>query len=131
MTECGELGLPPLTAPQNILKEFETGRSKSTLGRPNHYDPGSAAHNMSRAQKRSRFVEDTGRKLKKRRKVQNSPSAATTVDSYDDLQWREVAVPDRLEDAEGFLGLGIEEIEDVEVIRDPKSSRVQFRVKSS
>ena len=90
-----------------------------------------AAHNMSRAQKRARFVEDTGRKLKKRRKVQNSPSATTTVVSPDNLQWREVAVPDRLEDAEGFLGLGIEEIEDVEVIRDPKSSRVQFRVKSS
>ena len=88
-----------------------------------------AAHNMSRTQKRSRFVEDTGRKLKKRRKVQNSPSATTTVVSHDNLQWREVAVPDRLEDAEGFLGLGIEEIEDVEVIRDPKSSRVQFRVK--
>jgi ATP-dependent RNA helicase DDX24/MAK5 len=90
-----------------------------------------AAHDMSHAQKRPRFVEDTGRKPKKRRKAQNSPSAATTVVSLDNLQWREVAVPDRLEDAEGFLGLGIEEIEDVEVIRDPKSSRVQFRVKSS
>jgi ATP-dependent RNA helicase DDX24/MAK5 len=84
---------------------------------------------MSRAQKRSRFVEDTGGKLKKRRKVQNSAPAATTIISHENLQWREVAVPDRLEDAEGFLGLGIEEIEDVEVIRDPKSSRVQFRVK--
>jgi ATP-dependent RNA helicase DDX24/MAK5 len=106
-------------------------RSKSTLGRPITVILAAAAHNMSRAQKRSRFVEDTGRKLKKRRKVQNSPSAATTVVSHDNLQWREVAVPDRLEDAEGFLGLGIEEIEDVEVIKDPKSSRVQFRVKSS
>jgi ATP-dependent RNA helicase DDX24/MAK5 len=86
---------------------------------------------MSRAQKRSRFVEDAGGKLKKRRKVQNSAPAATTIFSLENLQWREVAVPDRLEDAEGFLGLGIEEIEDVEVIRDPKSSRVQFRVKSS
>jgi ATP-dependent RNA helicase DDX24/MAK5 len=95
----------------------------------NHCDPGSAAHNMSRAQKRSRFVEDTGGKPKKRRKVQNSAPAATTIISHENLQWREVAVPDRLEDAEGFLGLGIEEIEDVEVIRDPKSSRVQFRVK--
>jgi len=106
-------------------------RSKSTLGRPITVILAAAAHNMSRSQKRSRFVEDTGRKLKKRRKVQNSPSAATTVVSHDNLQWREVAVPDRLEDAEGFLGLGIEEIEDVEVIKDPKSSRVQFRVKSS
>lgn len=84
---------------------------------------------MSRAQKRSRFVEDTGGKLKKRRKAQNSTPAATTIVSHENLQWREVPVPDRLEDAEGFLGLGIEEIEDVEVIRDPKSSRVQFRVK--
>jgi hypothetical protein len=119
----GELGLPTLTAPQKYSVDID-------IRAANHCDPGSPAHNMSRAQKRSRFVEDTGRKLKKRRKVQNSPLTATIV-SHDNLQWREVAVPDRLEDAEGFLGLGIEEIEDVEVIRDPKSSRVQFRVKSS
>jgi hypothetical protein len=122
-------GSPSLSAPQkNIPKEFEREKSKSTLWWPNHCDPSSAAHNMSRAQKRSRFVEDTGGKLKKKRKVQNSAPAATII-WHENLQWREVAVPDRLEDAEGFLGLGIEEIEDVEVIRDPKSSRVQFRVK--
>ena len=124
--------MPPLTAPVRPTKYSERirdGKVEVDTGAANHCDPGSATHNMSRVQKRSRFVEDTGRKLKKRRKVQNSPS--TTVVSHDNLQWREVAVPDRLEDAEGFLGLGIEEIEDVEVIRDPKSSRVQFRVKSS
>ena len=46
----------------------------------------------------------------------------------EDLQWREVAIPDRLEDAEGFLGLGIEEIEDVEVVKDQDSRGAKFRV---
>lgn len=43
----------------------------------------------------------------------------------DDLRWTEVALPDRLEDAEGFFGL--EEIEDVEVIKDANGKNVLFR----
>ena len=42
----------------------------------------------------------------------------------DSLKWKQVALPDRLEDAEGFYGL--EEIEDVEVIRDERN-HVMFR----
>ena len=46
---------------------------------------------------------------------------AVTVDN---LAWKEVELPDQLEDAEGFLGL--EEIDDVEVFRD--NGVIQFRV---
>jgi len=41
------------------------------------------------------------------------------------LTWQQVALPDRLEDAEGFYGL--EEIEDVEVVRDEANHHVLFR----
>lgn len=44
----------------------------------------------------------------------------------DQLQWNEVALPDRLDDAEGFFGL--EEIEGVEIIRDGDGGNVQYRV---
>ena len=44
----------------------------------------------------------------------------------DELQWKEVALPDHLEDAEGFFGL--EELDDVEVVRNEGDHRVQFRV---
>ena len=43
----------------------------------------------------------------------------------DQLRWTEVALPDRLEDAEGFFGL--EEIDDVEVIKDASGKNVLFR----
>ncbi|MCJ1309794.1 ATP-dependent RNA helicase [Agyrium rufum] len=59
-------------------------------------------------------------KSRKRRHVQAQKAA-----DLDQLRWREVALPDRFDDAEGFFGL--EEVEDVQVIRDPKSGIVQFR----
>lgn len=48
------------------------------------------------------------------------------VVSESDLPWREVALPDRLEDAEGFFGL--EEIEDVDIVREEGKPGIQFRV---
>lgn len=42
------------------------------------------------------------------------------------LPWNEVALPDRLDDAEGFFGL--EEISDVEIVRDDTLGRVEYRV---
>ena len=44
----------------------------------------------------------------------------------DALRWRQVSLPDRMEDAEGLYGL--EEIEDVEVVRDEQNG-VMFRSK--
>ena len=46
--------------------------------------------------------------------------------SLDALPWNEVALPDRLDDAEGFFGL--EEVSDVEVVRDPNLGKVEYRV---
>jgi ATP-dependent RNA helicase DDX24/MAK5 len=42
----------------------------------------------------------------------------------DDLQWKEVQMPDRLDDFEGFFGL--EEIEDVDVVRDAATGEISF-----
>ena len=67
---------------------------------------------------------------KKRQRVESGSAgvehAGTQITSLDDLAWKEVALPDRLEDAEGFFGL--EEIEDVEVIRDEQSGKAEYRV---
>lgn len=44
--------------------------------------------------------------------------------AIDDLAWKSVTLPDQLEDAEGFYGL--EEIEDVAVVRD--GGELEYRV---
>ena len=44
----------------------------------------------------------------------------------DQLLWKKVSLPDRFEDAEGFFGL--EEIDDVDVVRDTANRKVQYRV---
>ncbi|KIW49426.1 hypothetical protein PV05_11106 [Exophiala xenobiotica] len=46
----------------------------------------------------------------------------------DALRWKTVSLPGRLEDAEGFFGL--EEIDDVDVVRDEVNNHVMFRPKS-
>ena len=78
--------------------------------------------------KRSR--EEKPQKSKKRQRVElangNAQPAGGKITSLDDLAWKEVVLPDRLEDAEGFFGL--EEIEDVDVVRDAESGRVEYRV---
>jgi hypothetical protein len=43
----------------------------------------------------------------------------------DDLEWKEVAMPDRLDDVEGFFGL--EEIEGVDVVAD-EAGKLEFQV---
>lgn len=56
----------------------------------------------------------------------SSQSRETRAVPIDKLQWKEVALPERMEDAEGFFGL--EEIEDVDVVRDADKGTVQYRV---
>ncbi|KAF2105739.1 P-loop containing nucleoside triphosphate hydrolase protein [Lophiotrema nucula] len=75
-------------------------------------------------------------KSRKRQKVENPTPRATPGTlkpntnakrrkvRLDDLQWQEVAMPDRLDDFEGFFGL--EEIDDVEVVKDEKTGSVSF-----
>lgn len=67
-------------------------------------------------------------KSKKRRRINRKSGTESILApvALDSLSWKEVALPDRLEDAEGFFGL--EEIEDVDVVRDTQSGKVEFRV---
>lgn len=50
------------------------------------------------------------------------------VVGLDDLNWKEVALPDRMEDAGGFFGL--EEIDGVDVVRPQGNGEVQFKVRN-
>lgn len=52
--------------------------------------------------------------------------AKKTVISLDTLSWTQVPIPDRFEDAEGFFGL--EEIEDVEVVKNERLGKLEYRV---
>lgn len=82
-------------------------------------------------QKRARDSKGQAPELKKRKKA--AKSGATTGAAWDgvvgieDLNWKEVSLPDRLEDATGFLGL--EEIDGVDVVRASEGGDVQFKVR--
>ena len=75
----------------------------------------------SPSKKRSRPISDksTGsnqpKRIKKANGVRPKPKFGKNV-QLDDLVWKEVSMPDRLDDVEGFFGL--EEVDDVEVIRE-------------
>lgn len=82
-------------------------------------------------QKRGRDPKAQGLESKKRKKAAKSgpvsdDSSWDGVVGIDDLNWTEVALPDRLEDATGFLGL--EEIDGVDIVRSSGGGEVQFKV---
>ena len=54
----------------------------------------------------------------------NTKRPSNSVTNIDELQWKEVSLPDHLEDYEGFFGL--EEIDHVEVVKDESSGRVFY-----
>lgn len=58
--------------------------------------------------------------------VSAQSGAKKTISSLDTLPWTQVPIPDRFEDAEGFFGL--EEIEDVEIVRNEKLGKLEYRV---
>lgn len=62
---------------------------------------------------------------KKRVRVDKGNGGAKTV-ALDTLPWNEVAFPEHFDDAEGFFGL--EEISDVDVVRDTKLGKVEYTV---
>jgi len=76
---------------------------------------------MAPSKKRSRPVSDksTGNSRSKRIKksigVKSKPKSGKNV-QLDDLAWKEVSMPDRLDDVEGFFGL--EEVGGVEVVQE-------------
>ena len=71
-------------------------------------------------------------KSRKRRKLgsQNEgikPTSSAQTLSLDSLPWQEVAFPESgFEDAEGFFGL--EETSNVDVVKDPKLGKVEYKV---
>ncbi|KAJ5825556.1 ATP-dependent RNA helicase mak5 [Penicillium riverlandense] len=82
-------------------------------------------------QKRGGDSKTQALQSKKRRKA---AKASTEDDSWDglveidDLNWKEVALPDRLEDAHGFFGL--EEIDGVDIVRPEGSGEIRFKAKA-
>lgn len=74
------------------------------------------AHDPVGSKKRKRGEEPP---LPKQRKGQK-------VVGINALPWNVVSLPEGLDDAEGFYGL--EEISDVEIARDERTGRVEYRV---
>jgi ATP-dependent RNA helicase DDX24/MAK5 len=76
--------------------------------------------------KRQRPVPTSSQRSKKRQKIMRTTQSATTgpknVIALDAMPWNEVEMPEMFEDAEGFFGL--EEVDDIEVIRD--GNKIQF-----
>ncbi|KAI4167505.1 MAG: hypothetical protein LQ348_007648 [Seirophora lacunosa] len=87
---------------------------------------------MENTRRNRRQVDDIY-KPRKKQKIgdgasikQDTNAESVTLEA---LPWSQVNLPDRLDDAEGFFGL--EEISDVEVVRDEKLGRVEYRLPSS
>lgn len=73
---------------------------------------------------------------RKRQRIESSasnsskdPHSGLRPISVDELAWKEVTLPDRFEDAEGFFGL--EEIENVQVVTDIGRRKIQYMVGES
>jgi ATP-dependent RNA helicase DDX24/MAK5 len=78
--------------------------------------------------KRPHNAPKAAHKAHKRQKVEKKPRPEIPVPKrkirLDDLGWTQVSMPDRLEDFEGFYGL--EEIEDVSVVKDAVTGNISF-----
>ncbi|CAI7621932.1 unnamed protein product [Penicillium pancosmium] len=83
-------------------------------------------------EKRGRDTKGQAQESKKRKKGGKADTPSDDgwdgLAGIDDLNWKEVTLPDRMEDAEGFFGL--EEIDGVDVIKIEGSAGVQFKAKS-
>ncbi|KAL5000110.1 ATP-dependent RNA helicase mak5 [Aspergillus recurvatus] len=82
-------------------------------------------------QKRQRDQKGPVSHFKKRKRI-GKPSNAAEKDpepeivvGVDDLDWKEVALPDRLDNFEGFFGL--EEIEGVDIVRPRGNGQLRFK----
>ncbi|KAK2777562.1 ATP-dependent RNA helicase [Emmonsiellopsis sp. PD_33] len=81
------------------------------------------------AKKREREARDPSLKSKKRQRVEVADGGIEQAIGVEDLDWKEVALPDRLDDAEGFFGL--EEIEGVDIVRPTGKGEVKFKASGS
>ncbi|KAF3036378.1 ATP-dependent RNA helicase [Didymella keratinophila] len=79
--------------------------------------------------KRAHNPPKAAHKAHKRQKLEKAPKPAAKKQKrrvqLNDLGWKTVGMPDRLEDTEGFYGL--EEIDDVEVIKDTMTGNITFQ----
>ena len=85
---------------------------------------------MSKSAKRK--AHSDSQQPRKRQKESRSTDAQPYTGPIirgDALKWKTVALPKRMEDAEGFYGL--EEIDDVDVVRDENNNHIMFRPKSA
>ena len=78
-----------------------------------------------------RYGEGSVRSSRKRQRVGYAPIALgkksqSTFVALDSLPWKQAPLNSQLEDAEGFFGL--EEIDDIEVVKNSQSGKVEFRV---
>jgi ATP-dependent RNA helicase DDX24/MAK5 len=82
--------------------------------------------------KRGREGRGPADKSKKKPKVQAQSGAANPdpapprIFGVDDLNWKSVPLPDRLDDLGGFFGL--EEIDGVDVVRQKTAGDIKFKV---
>jgi ATP-dependent RNA helicase DDX24/MAK5 len=84
--------------------------------------------------KRTRTGQKADSNGHKRQRLEKAFRPSTSVPSrrkinLDALQWNEVSMPDRLEDFEGFYGL--EEIDDVHVIKEAATGNLTFETSKS
>lgn len=92
---------------------------------------------MAPLSKKRRLETDKGAsKSRKRHKIKQAQTGTATVTisaktsrrpvALEDLDWKEVPLPDQLDDAEGFFGL--EEVDGVDVVHNPQSGQVEYIV---
>lgn len=85
--------------------------------------------------KRGREGRGPADKSKKKPKVQtqsgaeNSDPAPPQVFGVDDLNWKSVELPDRMDDLGGFFGL--EEIDGVDIVRQANPGDIKFKVNTA
>ena len=122
-----------------MIFRFLNGNFSRGIRKPNflhaHSSPYGQHDTMPQIEKKRRLPPKiAAMKVRKRQKLDGTTNPPPVQKSkptkrghnvrLDELQWKEVPMPDRLDDFEGFFGL--EEIEDVDVIRDAETGKMSF-----
>ena len=121
----GELGAEP--RPQKFLLLLPGTPPHRLSNTPHNQSSKMAPIEKKRVQK---DAQTTSMKRQKVHQKDGEPEHGSTAKalSLDTLPWQEVAFPESgFEDAEGFFGL--EEISDVDVVRDLKLGKVEYKVR--
>lgn len=77
-------------------------------------------------EKRRRDQKGSNFQQNKRKRASNAAKPEDRIVGVNDLNWKAVALPDRIDDVEGFYGL--EEIDDVDIVKPEGGGEVQFKV---